>query len=104
MGAGGPGMSQSGNGGASMGSMASIAGMFCWVARECFGEDDPQWLLFRQWMLEDAPVWFRNLYGKYGPYVAKWLADKPVIKGLVRWWMKGRIESKYGSKTLRVFR
>ena len=103
MGAGGGG-GGGGGGGMSMGSMASIAGMFCWVARECFGEDDPRWLLFRQWMLEDAPVWFRNLYGKYGPYVAKWLADKPVIKGLVRWWMKGRIESKYGSKPLRVFR
>ena len=34
----------------------------CWVAREVYGKDDPRWLMFRAWLLGDAPAWFRGLY------------------------------------------
>ncbi|NBW21843.1 MAG: hypothetical protein EBR82_79205, partial [Caulobacteraceae bacterium] len=27
------------------------AGVFCWVAREVYGNDNPKWLQFREWML-----------------------------------------------------
>jgi len=28
-----------------------------------------------------------------GEDVAAWLRDKPVLKGVIRWWMKGRIQT-----------
>lgn len=70
---------------------ATKAGVACWVARECFGADNPQWLLFRTWLLNDAPRWFRNLYLRYGQRFARWIADKPKVKALVRAWMIARI-------------
>jgi len=67
--------------------------MGCWIARECFGEQDERWLLFRQWLMTKAPEWFYNWYIKNGEDVAAWLRDKPVLKGIIRWWMKGRIKT-----------
>jgi hypothetical protein len=82
-----------------LGSLASgigavgAAGVFCWVAREVYGEDNPRWLEFREWMLSRAPTWFFDLYAKHGEAFAEWLKDKPVIKALIRKWMDGRIAS-----------
>jgi len=70
---------------------AAAAG--CWIARECFGEQDERWLLFRQWLMTKAPEWFYNWYMENGEDVAAWLRDKPVLKGVIRWWMKGRIKT-----------
>jgi hypothetical protein len=71
----------------------SIIGGVCWIARECFGEQDERWLLFRQWLMTKAPEWFYNWYIKNGEDVAAWLRDKPVLKGVIRWWMQGRINT-----------
>ena len=38
----------------------------CWVAREVYGEANPKWVRFREWMLTKGPRWFLNLYIKYG--------------------------------------
>lgn len=38
----------------------------CWVARAVYGSDNPRWRLFRAWKLEDALVWFRAFYIRYG--------------------------------------
>ncbi len=59
----------------------------CWCAREVYGVDNPAWLEFRHWMLNDAPGWFRRLYLRFGERVAAWLRDKPRLKRLVRVWM-----------------
>lgn len=63
----------------------------CWVAREVYGITNPDWLLFRQWLFERAPMWLRKLYLLHGPTVAVWLHDKPRVKVLVRHWMDARI-------------
>jgi hypothetical protein len=65
----------------------------CWVAREVYGASDPQWLLFRHWLLHHAPAWFRSLYLRHGEAFALWLADKPALKALIRLWMDSRIRS-----------
>lgn len=80
-------------GGEFIGSVAK--GVMCWVAREVFGERDPQWILFRAWLLEDAPGWFRALYWNYGPQFAKFIGDKPWLKRIIRKWMVARIEGKF---------
>jgi hypothetical protein len=52
----------------------------CWVARAAYGEDNPRWVLFRAWLMDDAPAWLRAFYLRYGPVFApvvarqRWLA------------------------------
>lgn len=71
--------------------IGSIAGGFCWVAREVYGEDNPQWLVFRYWLIERSPRWFTRLYVAHGEVFAKWLHNKPRLKAIVRRWMDKRI-------------
>ena len=66
---------------------------FCWVAREVYGADNPKWLLFRAWMLTDAPVWLRELYATHGEDFAAWIHDKPVLKAGLRMIMDQVIEA-----------
>lgn len=84
-----------GAGGFAGGGAGAATGMgalgFCWVAREVYGEDNPMWMVFREWMLNKAPKWLKNAYGKYGERFASWLKDKPRTKKLIRLWMNGRI-------------
>jgi hypothetical protein len=56
----------------------------CWVARAAFGEADIRWMIFRAWLLEDAPAWFRRLYIRYGEAVGTWLAPREGARGIVR--------------------
>ena len=65
---------------------------FCWVAREVYGIENPQWLEFREWMLNDAPSWLRNLYLKYGEQTAKFISNKPRVKSIIRKWMNTKIK------------
>ncbi len=77
-----------------MGAAGSIAGaaIMCWVAREVYGIENPKWLEFREWMLNDAPSWLRNLYLKYGERTAKFISNKPRIKSIIRKWMNTKIK------------
>jgi len=65
---------------------------FCWVAREVYGPTNPKWLEFREWMLNDAPCWLRNLYLKYGERTAKFISNKPLVKSIIRKWMNTKIK------------
>ena len=71
---------------------AALPLMFCWVAREVYGIENPRWLAFRQWMIVESPSWFRNLYIKYGERFAKFISNKPFIKNLIRKWMDTKIK------------
>jgi flagellar hook-associated protein 2 len=63
----------------------------CWVARAVYGPCNPRWLLFRHWLLERAPRWFRALYLRHGERFAAWLSDKPRLRAAIRRWMDSRI-------------
>lgn len=80
-------------GGAAIGGAAKIAPLLftCWVAREVYGEHNPTWMIFREWLIEDAPRWFHDLYCKYGERFAKFISNKPKLKRLVKAWMDSRI-------------
>lgn len=71
---------------------AMAGGMMCWVAREVYGADNPNWVLFRYWMMNMAPVWFKALYLRFGQRMAKWISNKPRIKKLIRRWMDSKLE------------
>jgi hypothetical protein len=77
--------------GGALSGIGGAAGGFCWVAREVYGVDNPSWMLFREWMFLRAPAWFVLAYGTYGEKFALWIANKPKLKKLIRWWMNGRI-------------
>jgi hypothetical protein len=66
----------------------------CWVARAAFGESDIRWLIFRAWLLEDAPVWFRQLYIRYGEKAGNWLEDRDSARRLVRAMMMPAVAGK----------
>jgi hypothetical protein len=77
------------------GGLGSLGGGFvskCWVAREVYGEDNPRWLQFREWLTNEAPRWFDCLYVKYGERFAKFISDKPRLKSIIRNWMDNRIK------------
>lgn len=63
----------------------------CWVAREVYGIDNPKWVQFRNWLFNDAPSWFRNLYIKRGEKFAKFISNKPLLKNIIRSWMDTKI-------------
>jgi hypothetical protein len=79
--------------GAMMGGLfQGLGSLFgCWVAREVYGEDNPDWMRFREWLYNKAPRWFRALYLKYGERFAAFIKDKPKLKSLIKKWMDGRI-------------
>ena len=63
----------------------------CWVAREVYGQSNPKWLAFREWLLTKAPRWFRSLYIRRGERFARFISGKPLVKAAIRRWMDGRI-------------
>ena len=81
-----------GMGGSIIGGMATGGtGFFCWVAREVYGPTNPAWLQFRDWVLNESPQWFFDLYAKYGERFASWISDKPRLKTIIRKWMDSKI-------------
>ena len=77
-----------------MGMFGTIAGaMICWIAREVYGESNPKWRMFREWMLNKAPIWFRDWYLIHGESVAEWLKDKPELKARIKTFMDSKLEA-----------
>ena len=56
----------------------------CWIARAAFGEADIRWMIFRAWLIDDAPASFRRLYIRYGESIGNWLAGRDSARLLVR--------------------
>ena len=75
-----------------IGAAGGAAKGFCWVAREVFGETNPKWEQFREWLIQKAPRWFHDLYMKHGESFALFISDKPLLKLIVRTWMNSRIK------------
>jgi hypothetical protein len=73
--------------GAIIGGALSAVGSFakaCWVAREVYGKDNPEWMVFRGWLLAESPDWFRNLYLEEGERFAEFISEKPFLKSIVK--------------------
>ena len=80
--------------GGALSGLGALGGGFaakCWVAREVYGESNPKWMLFREWLNNHAPKWFDSLYIKHGEKFAAWIANKPFLKSIIRKWMDSRI-------------
>lgn len=82
-------------GGAGASALGAYA-LLCWVAREVYGAENPRWLMFRHWVVADAPKWFLRLYIKHGEKFAAWISDKPTLKNAIRAFMDRKIQKKFG--------
>jgi len=87
--------------GVASGAMQGLGNMLsfkpiCWVAREVYGSENPMWLLFRHWLLNESPGWFRNLYIKHGQRFAGWLSKNEWLKPSIKKWMDSRIKKLIG--------
>ena len=80
------------------GAIAGTAGtvssaiIACWVAREVYGESNPQWLQFREYLFSGAPSWFRKLYLNFGERFAEFISNKPRLKSVIKKWMDSKIK------------
>jgi alpha-tubulin suppressor-like RCC1 family protein len=68
----------------------------CWVARAVYGEDSVEWVVFRAWLLEDAPTWLRSIYLRFGEAFSK-VVEK---SGLLRRALKNLMDRAIKRKTL----
>lgn len=66
----------------------------CWIARTVYGESNLNWIIFRSWLLDESPLWFKNVYIKYGEQFANFIKNKPLIKKVIRFWMDFIIKNK----------
>ncbi len=69
----------------------------CWIARAAFGIDDFRWMIFRAWLLDDAPVWFRGLYIRFGERLGALIETRETARRLVRSAMMPVIRRKIGA-------
>jgi hypothetical protein len=70
--------------GMNMGDGGNPFGNFCWVAREVYGDHDPRWIIFRAWLLNEAPAWLRETYARHGEWFAAWLRRHSAAKAVLR--------------------
>jgi hypothetical protein len=66
----------------------------CWVARAAFGQADIRWMIFRAWLVGDAPVWFRRLYIRHGELIGSWVGGREGARLIVRALMMPAIHRK----------
>lgn len=74
-------------------TLAAQTAALCWVAREVYGQADPKWLQFREWVIGYSPDWFYNAYSKYGERFAKVVNKVPVLKAVIRPFMDSKRKS-----------
>ena len=67
-----------------LGSIGGGIARMCWVARAVYGDANPTWLVFRDWMLNDAPEWLFKLYLKHGESFAEKVSKDAALKRRVK--------------------
>ena len=72
--------------------LTGIDDVFCWVAREVYGVDNPKWLLFRGWMLTEAPKWLLRLYMRFGERISQIIRPMNRVKSILRYFMDNAID------------
>lgn len=87
------GLSAVGNTIGTVAKVAAMVGGMCWVARAVYGETDGKWLIFRTWLMNQAPDWFQKLYMTYGERFAVYVKRYPWLKKIVKYFMDKVVNS-----------
>jgi hypothetical protein len=79
-------------GSAAIGGVSKIgsAAAFCWVAREVYGESNPAWMEFRDWLLTRGSYRRIVRYIQHGEEIAEYISTRPGWKARLRKWMDAR--------------
>ena len=73
------------------GSIAGALISSCHVAQEVYGTETNDWVKFRHWMYHDSPKWFKKLYMTYSLPASKFIADKPLLKRMIKYFMDKQV-------------
>lgn len=78
--------------GAGIGAVGKVGSAFamCWVAREVYGEENPAWMEFRDWLLTRGSYRRVSRYAANGPRIAEYISTRPGWKARLRKWMDAR--------------
>ena len=68
----------------------------CWVARAVYGADNPRWLLYRDWLGNDAPLWFARAYLRFGERAGRVVARSRLLRRALRPLMDRAIRARFG--------
>lgn len=65
-----------------IGAVGQIAGSIagCWIARAVYGQNNSRWLVFRGWLVNKAPSWFRRWYMIHGPAIGRTIERHPLLR------------------------
>ena len=78
-----------------LGGAIIAANVFCWVAREVYGEiADPRWFIFRMWVRHEAPEWFLNYMLSMVKHTLNLLVISHCLNGLLKRLMDLIVERK----------
>ena len=77
-------------------SQKFVKPMTCWVARAVYGESNPRWLLFRDWLSFQAPAWLRRGYVRHGEAAARVVARSRLLRALLRPMMERAVRARFG--------
>ena len=74
--------------GAIIGGVGGGLSASCYVAREVFGQLNPQWVEFRDYLYSKANPEFKNFYEANAPKIATMIHTQPEVKQLIKYLMK----------------
>jgi len=77
--------------GSIVGGVAGAAA--CWVAREVYGSENPTWMKFRTWILNDAPKELKDMYLENGEFTADVIRFNPLLKYIIKEWMDSKLNN-----------
>ena len=74
-----------------------IAGvMGCWIARAAYGDENPRWRDFANWLFFEAPEWFYDFYRSAGPQLGEFVKLHKSVQRAVRFVMNKITQQKEG--------
>lgn len=62
-------------------------GVMCWIARAAYGDTNPRWRDFANWLFFEAPEWFFNFYRSAGPQLGEFVKLHKSVQRAVRFVM-----------------
>jgi len=63
----------------------------CWLARAVYGENNPEWKRFREYIYNIAPHWQKEIYIKYAPRLSRYVKKNNLFRTLLKCWMNTKL-------------
>ena len=97
---GGIGSAIGGAGSSVIGAIGVLFSVFCRVAMTVYGDEDPRWILFREYLLFRAPKPVRWLYVRNAFWFSGYIKNRPWTKKVLKWVMDALIWYDKATRTI----